>query len=257
MVTRMTEERFDDQEVSLILRRALEADEARDGRGLTLAELKEIAAEVGISPDQVETAALSVQAERRVPRGGRIRTTSRYEVSVNGEIRPESRPELLRAIRRALGRHGIVTDEMGGLQWQARDYFGGRYVTVHSEEGRTRVEALGNFRDGAFVSAGGGGTLGMAAVALAAKFTVGGLSALGAVGLPILAAGVALPAWAFYRHTFAREDRALRQAVADIAARVESTSTADAESLSPSEPSRAPARRRGGSSPEGADPPPR
>lgn len=39
-------------------------------------------------------------------------------------------------------------------------------MTVRSEKGRTRVEALGNFRDGAFLSAslGGVGGLGVSAV---------------------------------------------------------------------------------------------
>lgn len=163
----MTDTRFNDEEVSLIRARALEADTGRSD-GLTLSQLKGIASEVGIDPAQIESAALAVQANRMAASHGRIgaRTSTRYEVEVEGQVDREDYADLLRVIRGALGRQGIVSEEFGGLQWKARDAFGGRYVTVRSEKGRTRVEALGNFRDGAFLSAslGGVGGLGVSAV---------------------------------------------------------------------------------------------
>ena len=229
----MTEKRFNDEEVSLILSRALEADPDRTDAGLTLAQLKEIAVEVGVDPTRIEAAALTVQADRRAgdPHRTGARTSTRYEVDVEGEVNQERYADLLRIIRGAMGRQGIVTEEFGGLTWQAQDFFGGRYVTVRSEDGRTHVEALGNFRDGALVSGSAGGTAGLAVTAVVLK-ALGGVAAVGVVAPVLLIAGAALPAWAFFRRGFRKEDAALRKAVAEIAARVE-----EAGQITDSEPS--------------------
>jgi len=218
----MTDTRFNDEEVSLILRRALEADTSASDGGLTLSQLREIAAEVGIDPAQIDSAALAVQSNRIQGRQSRIgvRTSTRYDVEVDGEVDRERYADLLRVIRGAMGRQGVVSEEFGGLEWRAQDAFGGRYVTVRSEKGRTRVEALGNFRDGALVSAGAGGTAGLAASALLMKATVGGMAALGVLGPVALAVGAAAPAYALYRHWFRKEDAALRRTVAEIAVQV-------------------------------------
>jgi len=239
----MTEQRFDDEQVSLILRRAMEGDAGRSDAGLTLHQLKEIAAEVGIDPARVEAAALAVQAERTVGERRGLRVSARYDVQVDGELPPEKRAEVIRLIRSAMRRQGIVTDEVGGgIGWRARDAFGGRYVTIHSEEGRTRIEALGNFRDGALTVSAGGGALGMAATAIVLK-AFGGVAALGLAGPVAVVAGATIPAWALYRRWFAREDAALRRAVADIAARV------DAERTTAAGSGPAPGLRPGGASP--------
>ena len=215
----MTEKSFDDEEVALILRRALEADGRSDGPGLTLRQLKEIASEVGIDPGRVEAAALDLQAESRTGTAAHGRVTARYDVQVDGELPPERRADVLRAIRGAMGRQGVVTAELGALSWKAQDAFGGRYVTVSSAEGTTRIEALGNFRDGALVTAAGGGSVGMALTALVLK-GVGALAALGGAAPLALAAGATLPAWLMYRRWYRREDAALREAVARISAEV-------------------------------------
>jgi hypothetical protein len=218
----MTEKRFNDEEVSLILSRAMEADPERSDAGLTLAQLKEIAVEVGVDPTRIESAALTVQTDRMAggPHGRRARTSTRYEVDVVGEVDEARYADLLRIIRGRMGRQGVVTEEFGGMTWRARDYFGGRYVTVTSEGGRTHVEALGNFRDGALVTGSAGGTIGLAIAAVVLK-SLSGVAAIGAVGPAVLIAGAAIPAWAFFRRGFRKEDAALRQAVAEIAARVE------------------------------------
>lgn len=243
------ERRFDDEEVSLILRRALEADAGRpETPGLTLAQLKEIASEVGIDPARVESAALTVQAEGATPRSSGARVTARYDLRVDGKMAPDRQADLLSLIRAAMGRQGVVTTEPGGFAWKARDAFGGRYVTVRSERGRTRVEALGNFRDGAAVTAGAGGTAGLMVTAVALK-AVGGVAALGIAGPLALVAGAAVPAWALYRRWFAREDAALRKVVLDIAARI-------GAEANPAAPDPARALPREGSSP-GDGPPPR
>lgn len=220
----MSEARYTDEEVSLILREAMEADEARRDAGLTLAQLKEIAAEVGVDPAAVESAALAVRARRHARmagEGGAWRTTTRYETAVRGRVAPEHHAALIRAIRAALGRKGVATEEFGALEWRARDAFGGRYITIRPDDDGVRVEALGNFRDGAFVTAAAGGTLGLAGSALILKATLGGLAFAGILAPLGLAAGAALPALWAYRRWFRREDEALRRAVAEVAAAVE------------------------------------
>jgi len=217
----MTEKRFNDEEVSLILRRALEADAGRAEGGLTLAQLKEIGAEVGIPAARVESAALAVHAERGVGarKPGLARLTTRYELEVPGEVDARHHAHLLRVIRSAMGRQGIASEEFGGLSWKARDPFGGRYINVRSEDGRTRVEALGNFRDGAVVGAGAGGTIGLAVGAMVLK-SLGGMTAVGLLGPVGLVAGATIPAFLIYRRMFVREDAALREAVTEIAAQM-------------------------------------
>jgi len=229
----MTEKRFDDEEVALILRRAMEPEGGRsDGTGLTLGQLKEIAVEVGIDPARMEAAALAVQAEGRVGRAAHGRVTARYDVLVGGGLPPERRAQVIRVIRDVMGRQGVVSSELGALSWKARDEFGGRYVTVTSEEGSTRIEALGNFRDGAMVTGAVGGSLGLAATAIALKAT-GALAALGLATPLVLAAGATLPAWLIYRRRFRKEDAALRQAVAQIAAEVETVAPASLQEGAP------------------------
>lgn len=216
----MSEKRYDDEEVALILRRALEPDGGRaDPHGLTLAQLKEIAVEVGIDPARMEAAAMAVQSEGRSARSAHGRVTARYDVQVDGELPPERRADILRAIRSAMGRQGVVTAELGALSWKAQDAFGGRYVTVSSSEGSTRIEALGNFRDGALVTGAAGGTIGMALTAMVLK-GAGVLAAMGGAAPLALAAGATLPAWLVYRRWYRKEDTALRQAIAEIAAEV-------------------------------------
>jgi len=217
----MTETRFNEEEVSLILRRALEDDGGGSDGSLTLKQLKEIAAEVGIDPAGVEKAALAVEANRAAgPRQGGSRTSVRYDIEVDGEVGRDDYGDLLRAVRSATGRQGVVTEAFGGLEWKAQDAFGGRYVTIRSDNGRTRVEALGNFRDGAFVSGSLGATGGLAATAVLLKATLGGIAALGALAPVALIAGAVAPAYLLYRRWFAREDAALRTAVADLAAQM-------------------------------------
>ncbi|MGD8322327.1 MAG: hypothetical protein PVJ02_17885 [Gemmatimonadota bacterium] len=252
----MTEKRYNDEEVSLILRRALEGDGGGSGEagGLTLRQLKEIAAEVGIDPARVESAALAVQAEGAAGESRRLRVSTRYDVVVEGHVSPERRGEILRRIRAAMGRHGVVREDADGLEWKARDYFGGRYLTIRAEEEGTRIEALGNFRDGAFTSGALGGTLGLMVTATAFK-VVGGIGAVGFAGPLALLAGAALPGWALYRRWFRKEDAALRQAVADIAACAATGPDAEAADPTLDAPDPAPGLPRGGSSPGGAEPP--
>lgn len=208
----MPERRFSDEEMSLILREASETREGRRGgpEGLSLAQIKDIAAEVGLDPSAVEAAANRLVLHRAGSRVPFFRTpvAPEFEREIPGELSPDDMAELVTAIRKVLGRRGITEAELGALEWKARDPMGGRYVSVLPKGGTTRLRVYGNFRDGLGLVAGAGGmmmTLGFAVVlaALGLKEVVGpGIVPLGA----LLSA---LPIRQIWRWRYRREEDAL------------------------------------------------
>ena len=147
---------YTDHEVSLILQRALEPTaEATSADphdpGLSLEQIKRIAAEVGIDPRRIELAASNLLESSPVPTNpyAGIPTTVQFQTTVPGmEVADVSRHDFVDLIRSTLGRQGIVGDEAGSLQWKARDPFGGRYVSLTPSPEGARLRVLGNFRDG-------------------------------------------------------------------------------------------------------------
>ena len=213
----MPERRYDDKEVALILKRATETSAAALGEGLTLEQLKVIAAEAGIDPDAVSSAATSLDR----PKAQAVAATTRsvapqFERVVEGRLQAEDVPELLAAVRRMMGRQGVVTTEFDGVQWRARDAAGGRYISIQPQGDRTAIRGLGNFRDGAAVSAFIGGTLGAVGVAVLAR-SFGLVEALGIGVAPLFAVGALVPARLMWRRLFRRESTALHAAVDEAA----------------------------------------
>ncbi len=219
----MTERRYSDDEVALILREATEAPATspvagRAPDGITLDQLKEIAREVGIDPGAVESAARAL-AVRPAParRGGLIgaTTTPSSETVIAARIPDEKMGEVVAIIRRAMGRQGIVGHELGSLEWRARDALGGRYVSIRPTERGTRVRAFGNFRDGALSVFLGGGVGGGAVLGAVLKSTPLA-AALGIGVLPVAAAGALLTTRFLWRRLGEREARALQRVVTDL-----------------------------------------
>jgi hypothetical protein len=202
--------RYSDREVSLILQRALEptADAPTPdapGSGLSLEQIKEIAAEVGIDPRRVELAAASLLEPAPVPANpyAGIPTTVQFQTTLPGiDIADISQHDVLTLIRSTLGRQGIVSSESGSLEWRARDGFGGRYVSLTPTPDGVRLRVLGNYRDGLLGSvAVVGGACFVGAAAVIAGADVGPAVTLlgaGAVGL--------LPPRFAYRWWRKRED---------------------------------------------------
>ena len=62
--------RFTDQEVALVLRKAAEIDEAEgsEPKGLSIADLRQIAREVGLSPGAIDRAVAALDKRRAPPR---------------------------------------------------------------------------------------------------------------------------------------------------------------------------------------------
>jgi hypothetical protein len=220
----MSERRYSDDEVGLILRKATETASpgpvVADGDGLTLDELKGIAREVGISPGAIEAAARHVDMARPRSGGGFMggSATPRYEAVVPGEIDVTRLSDAMAAVRRATGRQGIVKTEFGGLEWQARDAFGGRYVSLQPQDGNTHIRIFGNFRDGAIMSAVGGLPAGviMAAVGAGIMKTIGLAAFVGAGALPVGFLAGALSARLLWKRFLRRETEALERAASEL-----------------------------------------
>ncbi len=153
--------RYTDREVRLIIQRALESPAEgtsvdSDSPGLSLEQVKGIAAEVGIDPQRIELAAASLLEPAPAspnPYAG-IPTTVQFQTILpTGEVSEVARHDMVALIRSVLGRQGIVSTQSGSLEWKARDTFGGRYVSLTPGRQGTRLRVLGNYRDGLTVIA--------------------------------------------------------------------------------------------------------
>jgi hypothetical protein len=210
----MSERRFSDEEVALILREATEVRGASrqdgDAGGLTLGQLEDIAVEVGVDPAQVRSAANRLVLHRsgqRLPFFG-TPVAPAFERAIPGALPAGDLAELVTTIRRVLGRRGIGSSELGAFEWRAQGVMGGRYVSVLQGGGTVRLRVFANFRDGLALVAAGAGTLltGAAAALLAA---VGGKELVGAGILPLGVLLALLPVRALWRWLYRREEDAL------------------------------------------------
>ena len=145
--------RYSDHDVALILRRALELEEQRPRPdvpdGVTLADLREIAREVGIDPRMVEKAAAELDVS-----GSRTARTLATESAVVREIREVPRAlsaeeihELIRMVDRTLTEQGTVTQALGEVRWTSRGKFRSTQVAVKPTAGETVIsveESLGD-----------------------------------------------------------------------------------------------------------------
>jgi len=212
----MSERRFTDEEVAIILREATEArgGSRRDGDagGLTLGQLEEIAGEVGMDPAQVRSAANRLVLHRsgqRLPFFG-TPVAPAFERAIPGALPPGDLAELVTTIRRMLGRRGIGSSELGAFEWRAQGAMGGRYVSVLQGGGTVRLRVFGNFRDGLFLVTLGGGVV-LTLVATAFLAALGAKDLIGPGILPLGALLAALPVRALWRSVYRREENALAE----------------------------------------------
>jgi len=221
----MTDRRFNEEEAAVILRRAVEAadedsgDGGPDGKGLTLAELREIGAEAGIEAGRIEEAAASLvrSQERSVRRNEPaaasalgLATTVQLERVVPAKLDEERLPELFDIIRGEFARQGIVEEVLGGFEWRARSGMGGRYVSIRAEGDQTRIQVLGNYRDGGMALAFGVGPI--CAASAGALVVAMGMTGL-AVILPAALAGGVAAALTPWKMLFRREERSLHRVI--------------------------------------------
>lgn len=208
------ERRYSDEEFALILRTAAEVETgpevAPPRTGLTLAEIKEIAAEVGIDPNRVAKAAalLPSSVEDGLSRliGGHPR--HRLEHTVPVEVSSSELGRLLDLARREMDTQGETREVLGGLEWQGGTSTTSVRVAITPREGETvlqastdRTEAMAGILAGVTLPVGG-----VIAVTL-------GKLVFGETDAGILAALVSglAPAFLFARSVWKRSTRRWRE----------------------------------------------
>jgi hypothetical protein len=205
--------RYNEEEVRLILKQALDPalDESKPQAiqdGLTLQELQEIGAEVGIDPGRIQLAAARMESPVQAPANPYLGmpTTVRFESTIEGaSLSTETESDVVSLIRTVLGRQGVVDRWERSFEWKARDPMGGRYVSITRVDVGLRLSVLGNYRDGVFSILGGvGGPVFVGAAAILSTL------ALGPAGILLGGAAVAaLPPRFAYRAWRKREDATL------------------------------------------------
>ncbi len=154
----MTDRRYSDEEFALILRRAASVgarEHTRSPRdGLTLDELKAIAAEAGLDPEAVAQAARSLPVAREGRWARLFGGPGYFEVEFEADhaITPEDTAPIVAAIRRALRNQGTSGWTGGGMEWTSN---GATRVSIDlvPRDGRTHVVILAD-RAGMAVAAG-------------------------------------------------------------------------------------------------------
>jgi hypothetical protein len=127
----MSERRFTDKQVALILKRAsdLEKRSPTSGsspRGLTLADLQEIAAEAGFDADLISLAVAEMEGPRGLEPGSAIigPETARREVrAVPGELGKEELAELMRLVDEQVDDQGTFAEALGSVRWTSKGRF--------------------------------------------------------------------------------------------------------------------------------------
>ena len=138
--------RYTEREFTLILSKAAELDGSsrsidRIEDGLTIEEIKSIAAGVGLDPDSVVRAARLVPEEVRPSLlrraiGGGLR--DRRAFTLPGELTAERAQRLLAAVRSTMKTHGEGDASASGVSWSTKG--GTIFVSAQGDGAETRVE---------------------------------------------------------------------------------------------------------------------
>lgn len=223
------EPRFDDRDVSRILKRAAQLQRAEpsapDPTGLSLSELTEIAREAGIDPAAVRQAALEVRHGGGEPSVGERLAGAPMRLAIEEVVAAVTPSEtfdaLVPIIQAATAGHGTASVVGRTLTWSSttEGNTSGQQVLVSVRDGKTLIRAEEQHTGmaaGVFggVVGGVGGGLGFGGAA-----AVGALlgSPAVAVAFPVLVtAGAYVGARAWFRHYVAGRRRAMRALVDEI-----------------------------------------
>lgn len=137
--------RFTDREVALVLRKAseLEGTEGAGGTGgLSLEQLEEIAAEVGIAPALIRRAVddLDAGVGRKLLSGGPL--SHQAIRAVPGTIDRSTMAQLMQHVEGVSDQVGVVTEALGATQWTAKDRFRTTQVSLAPDGDETRVRVV-------------------------------------------------------------------------------------------------------------------
>lgn len=213
-----SDRRYTDQEVALVLQRAAEIEEQRSssagGRGLTLGELREIAKEVGLSPDVIDEAVASVRAGVR-PRSVSLLgapLSNKVMRGVPGRLDEDDLQRLIRVIEDRVEETGTVTEALGTVRWTsiARGHKFDRttQVSLSANDAETQIQVVQRYASGLRAMLHGlptawGAMIGGAIAASAAVVPVVGIG-LG-LGGAALGLGIGRSVWQAMARRSARE----------------------------------------------------
>ncbi|MEK9499447.1 hypothetical protein WI372_00455 [Gemmatimonadota bacterium DH-20] len=215
----MTERRYTDQEVARLLQRAADIDRdapsgAAVARGLSLAELQEIAAEAGIAPTAVARAADEIAAPARsrvtslaLGDPGLTRRTAALPVQIDRA----GLGRMVEVIDAEAPAAGTVGEALGSVRWTATSRFLHRQVVVQPSDTETVIRVEERYTDRlravvhllpALYGAGGG-------AAVAGAWLAGGSAAgLAAAAGSVLGLGLGRALWnALRARSWHRVDR--------------------------------------------------
>ena len=220
-VHRPRERRYTDDEVALILRRAAEfGGETGPPRseGLSLAEIQQVAREVGIDPATVARAASALSARKRDRLTAIIGGPMRYrlEATVPGKAADANLGRILQSIRHAAGRQGRATQVLDSVEWRTSSEREGSqlFVTVTTGDDGTTIEVTGDRQSTAALLYLVPGVAGMivsliVSASLEAGWAAGGMIAAGVLGGVFL---LSRTIWSHTGRTFARKLEDIRDA---------------------------------------------
>lgn len=140
----MSERRFTDQEVALILRRVAELEgesTPETARGLSLRQLQEIAAEVGIDAGLVARAAAEIQSRGRLSEWSPFGASpaNRQIRAVPTELAEDALRQLIALVDERVPAQGTVTEALGGVRWSSSNRLLHRQVTLQPASSETVI----------------------------------------------------------------------------------------------------------------------
>ena len=153
-----SDRRFTDQEVALVLQRAAEIEERRStsaaGRGLTLGELRDIAKEVGLSPDVIDEAVVAVRTGVR-PRGGSLLGASlsnKVVRGVPGRLDEDGLQRLIRVVEDRVEETGTVSEALGTVRWtsvvRGHRFDRTMQVSLSAKDQETQIQVVQRYPSG-------------------------------------------------------------------------------------------------------------
>jgi len=217
----MTERHFADRDVAVILHRAAELDsrstEGREARGLSAADLEDIAQEVGIDPAMIQRAIRELGSHRSLPMRGILGPPPvNQEIRVvPGELDHDTIRRIMRLVDARVPAQGTIGEALGSVRWSSADRFLSRQVSVEPSAGETLIRVEERYSDRFRGALHGIPTV----YGLVAGFVVG-LEFLGGAGAGAILAGVAgASAWAIARgawRTISRRSGRRIKALSDV-----------------------------------------
>jgi hypothetical protein len=207
---------YTDQEFALILSKASELARSSDvaGRpptGLSLEEMKAIAAEVGLDAALIERAARSMPAassESRLEQvlGGPLK--HQLDAHFATKLTEGRTAHLLSAVRAAIEMKGEGEANASGMSWNSVGEGSQVYVTAHAEGEGTRVRVTVDRRDGLILT-GTSSVLGALAVGIIGVVGASGVEQSVVFGATVIGGGV-LGSLALARAAWASTTRKFR-----------------------------------------------